>query len=105
MNASLSKVACADITRGTITLERYRMRLLALLIVTICATVVARAEDFSHTMTVSSLLRDGFTVVGVIPSQAGPGVFLKKENQLVVCFVSETKTSRSVATQYCKPVE
>jgi hypothetical protein len=44
-------------------------------------------------------------VVGAITSQAGPGLFLQKKDQLVVCFVSETKTSKSVTTQYCKPVE
>lgn len=82
------------------------MRRFALLFYTIFAVSVAHAEEVaSRAMTVSSLLRDGFSVVNVIPSQAGPGVFLKKENQLIVCFVSETRTSKTLTTQYCKPVE
>jgi hypothetical protein len=54
--------------------------------------------------TVESLLAAGYTVVGTIPSTAGPGIFLQKERDLIVCFVAETPTSPTVATQYCKPV-
>ena len=66
----------------------------------------AQAEDAAGSATtVGALLAHDFAVVGVIPSPAGPGVFLARKGELVVCFVAETKTSRSVATQYCKPVE
>jgi hypothetical protein len=49
-------------------------------------------------------LKAGFTVVGVIPSSAGPGVFLTKGDQLFACFVAETPQSAEVTTRYCKPV-
>lgn len=55
-------------------------------------------------VTVQSLIKDGYTVVGVIPSSAGPGLFLQKGDDLVVCFVAETPSSPTVATRYCKPV-
>lgn len=55
-------------------------------------------------MTVRSLLSSGFTIVGVIPSSAGPGIFLQKADKLIVCFVAETPKSADVATSYCKPV-
>jgi hypothetical protein len=54
--------------------------------------------------TVQSLLKAGYTVVGVIPSTAGAGVFLVKGDQLVACFVVETPQSAEVTTRYCKPV-
>jgi hypothetical protein len=33
------------------------------------------------------------------------GVFLQKNNALVVCFVAEKPGSAAVDTQYCKPVK
>jgi hypothetical protein len=54
--------------------------------------------------TVQSLLADGYIVVGVIPSNAGPGVFLTKGGSLFACFVAETPKSEAVDTRYCKPV-
>ena len=59
----------------------------------------------AQTMTVQSLMNDGYTIVGIIPSSAGPGIFLQKGTALIVCFVAETPTSATVATQYCKPVK
>jgi hypothetical protein len=55
-------------------------------------------------VTVQSLLDEGYTVAGVMPSNAGPGILLQKETALVMCFVAETPESSDVATQYCKPV-
>jgi len=72
-------------------------------LVALCGGAV-RAQD-AETTTVRTLLARDFSVVGVIPTQVGPGVFLAKKGELVVCFVAETKTSKTVGTQYCKPVE
>jgi hypothetical protein len=82
------------------------MRFFILLIAVACGVASARAEESGvEPMTVHSLLSRNFSVVGAIPSPAGPGVLLQKQNELIICFVSETRTSKSVATQYCKPVE
>jgi len=64
-------------------------------------SVAASAQN----MTVQSLMNEGYTVAGVITSPAGPGVFLHKSQSLIVCFVAETPSSPTVATQYCKPVK
>ncbi len=61
---------------------------------------IAVAQD----VTVASLLRDGYAIVGTIPSSAGPGIFLKKGEVLMACFVAETTGSATVVTKYCKPV-
>jgi hypothetical protein len=66
------------------------------------APVTAFAEP---TMTVESLLKQEFAVVGTITSTAGPGIFLQKKDQLVLCFVAETPQSSAVTTRYCKPVQ
>lgn len=58
-----------------------------------------------ETVTVQSLLKQEFAIVGAIPSPAGPGLFLQKKDQLIVCFVSETPQSPAVTTRYCKPVQ
>ena len=52
-----------------------------------------------------TLLADGYTVVAAVTSQIGPGVFLQKGKSLELCFVSETPSSPSVSTRYCKPVQ
>ena len=54
--------------------------------------------------TVASLLKEGFIVTGVVPSAAGPGLFLHKSDKLMFCVVAETPKSADVATRYCKPV-
>jgi hypothetical protein len=49
---------------------------------------------------------DGYTVAGVVQSPAGgAGLFLQKGNALVYCYVTETPTSPTLATLYCKPVK
>jgi hypothetical protein len=102
-----ARLGCRAVSCGRKTERKEaRMRLSVLLIASVCGVAGARAQEAgSDTMTVRSLLRHDFTVVGAIPSPAGPGVFLQKKDQLVLCFVSETKTSKSVTTQYCKSVE
>jgi hypothetical protein len=54
---------------------------------------------------VSSLLKDGYEIKGVIPSTAGPGILLEKGSDVVMCFVAETSESDAIVTQYCKPVQ
>jgi hypothetical protein len=59
--------------------------------------------------TVESLLKQGYDVIGVFPSNAGPGLLLQFSDEdgnakLMMCFVAETPQSAEVTTQYCKPV-
>lgn len=63
----------------------------------------AMAQD---KQSVESLLKQGYEVVGVIPSNAGPGILLEDDDgdKLVMCFVAEQPNSPDVTTQYCKPV-
>jgi hypothetical protein len=77
---------------------RRNIALLAALVLTATQTAAS-----AQSMSVQSLMGDGFA--GIIPSPAGPGVFLQKGNSLVVCFVAEKPGSAAVDTQYCKPVK
>ena len=63
---------------------------------------VAHADD---PITVASLLKQGFDVVGVVQTPAGAGVYMRKADKLIACFAAETPTSTMIATRYCKPVE
>lgn len=63
---------------------------------------LARADD---QVSIASLLNRGFDVVGVIQTSAGAGVFMRKADKLIACFASETPTSKTISTRYCKPVE
>jgi hypothetical protein len=54
--------------------------------------------------TVTSLLKDGYTLAGTILTQAGVGLFLVKGESLFFCVAAETQASADVATRYCKPV-
>jgi hypothetical protein len=67
--------------------------------------IVGESGAFAQSAnTVQSLMKDGYAVVGVVASQAGPGIFLHKGDALMVCFVAEKPDSPTVSTQYCKPV-
>ena len=72
----------------------------ALLVVLACGT--ARADD---AITVSALLHQGFDVVAVTQTSAGAGLFMRKADKMYACFASETPTSPTISTKYCKPVE
>ena len=89
---------------GTVSTCRTTMRSIApLAALALAATQTAVS---AQTMTVQSLLDNGYTVAGVVSSAVGGGgVFLQKGNALVFCFVAETPTSPTVATKYCKPVK
>jgi hypothetical protein len=54
--------------------------------------------------TVQALLAQGYELVGTIPSQIGPGLFLQLGESLYLCFVSESPNSPDLKTHYCKPV-
>jgi hypothetical protein len=62
------------------------------------------AAPAAQDLNVASLLKEGYAIVGVVPSPAGPGIFLQKGAALILCFVAEKPDSPIVATQYCKPV-
>ena len=69
------------------------------------AAVLTASVAFAQTgVTVQSLIEQEFLVVGTIPSNAGPGLFLQKKDKLFFCVVAETPKSADVATRYCKPV-
>jgi hypothetical protein len=74
-----------------------RLALIIIALVTAASPALAQQN-------VAALLKDGFTVAGVIPSPAGPGLFLHKGDKLIFCVVAETEKSPDVATRYCKPV-
>jgi hypothetical protein len=60
----------------------------------------------AQTLTVQSLMRDGYTIAGIVsPPGGGGGVYLQKGSALIFCFVTETPSSPTLATKYCKPVE
>ena len=67
--------------------------------------LVATQAFAQEGVTVTTLIADGYEIKGVIPSSAGPGILLQKDQSLVMCFVAETRGSATIATQYCKPVE
>ena len=58
--------------------------------------------------TVESLVKEGYEIISVFPSTAGPGMLLEFDDEngpkLMMCFVAETPQSPDITTQYCKPV-
>jgi hypothetical protein len=74
-----------------------------LAVILLLAPISANAQDKP---TVESLLKQDYDVVGVMPSNAGPGILLESDegDSLFMCFVAETPNSPDIATQYCKPV-
>ena len=63
------------------------------------------AAQAQQPVTVKSLLAQEFAVVGAVTNAAGGGLYLQKKDQLFFCNVTETPTSTTLATRYCKPVE
>jgi len=76
-----------------------RIAVVGLLVV--ATAVAAHAADKP---TVAGLVKDGYEIKGLTPSNAGPGILLQKGDDVVMCFVAETPDSPDIATQYCKPV-
>ena len=77
------------------------MKFFAALLV-VLAGGAARADD---PITVSALLHQGFDVVAVTQTSAGAGIFMRKSDKMYACFASETPTSPTISTKYCKPIE
>jgi len=72
-------------------------------------STVAFAAQAQDKPTVDSLLKQGYDVIGVFPSSAGPGLLLESDDddpntKLMMCFVAETPQAAEITTQYCKPV-
>lgn len=82
------------------------MRKLSICIAAVAMAGLAPALAQSDKVTVSSLLAQDYTIAGTVsvPS-GGAGLFMRKASKLYFCFLTETPTSATVATQYCKPVE
>jgi hypothetical protein len=82
------------------------MRKVSIRVALIMTAGLAPASAQSDKVTVSSLLALDYTIAGTlsVPS-GGAGLFMRKEAKLYFCFLTETPTSATVATQYCKPVE
>ena len=68
------------------------------------AALLSAPAVAQNNVTVQSLISEDFVVVGSIPSNIGPGLFLQKKDKMFFCVVVETPTSTSVTTRYCKPV-
>lgn len=80
------------------------MRTIAL--VAALALLVGQPAASAETMTVQSLLNDGYTIAGVATSAIGGAtIYLQKGNALMFCYATETPSSPTLATQYCKPVK
>jgi hypothetical protein len=63
------------------------------------------AAQAEQPVTMKSPLAQEFAVVGTTTNAAGGGVFLQKKDKLFFCNVTETPTSTTVVTRYCKLVE
>ena len=76
--------------------------ILAIAVVLPLGVTAAQAQQ---PVTVKSLLAQEFAVVGTITNTAGGGIYLQKKDKLFFCNVTETPTSTTLATRYCKQVE
>ncbi len=65
---------------------------------------IAAGAQAQGTVTVTSLLAEGYTVVSTFMSRIGPGIFLQNGAKLFVCFVEEKRDTTDLKTVYCKPV-
>ena len=78
----------------------------ALAALAVLALAAMQTAATAQTMTVQSLMNDGYTIAGIVTSAAGgAGLFLQRGKTLVFCYATETPTSPTVATKYCKPVK
>ena len=70
------------------------------------ALLAAQTAVSAQTMTVQSLLNDGYTIAGIATSAIGGAtIYLQKGKSLIFCYATETPSSPTLATQYCKPVK
>lgn len=87
-------------------MRRVFILVLFFLIPTIAPALAQSATPAPGKITVTSLLAQDYTIAGTlsVPS-GGAGLFMRKASKLYFCFLSETPTSETVSTKYCKPVE
>lgn len=70
------------------------------------ALLAAQTAVPAQTMTVQSLIDDGYTIAGFATSAIGGAtIYLHKRKSLIFCYATETPSSPTLATQYCKPVK
>lgn len=71
----------------------------------VLASAPAPAQT-AEKVTVSTLLAQDYAIAGTtsVPT-GGAALFLRKGAKLYFCFISETRQSATVSTEYCKPVE
>jgi hypothetical protein len=81
------------------------MRSISIAVCVVISVAYSGATTAEEAVTVQSLLKQDFAIVGAITSPAGPGLFLQKKDRLFLCFVAETPSSPAVTTRYCKPVQ
>jgi hypothetical protein len=71
--------------------------------------VVAALSEMAvaeEAVTVQSLVKDGYAIVGTVAvPTGGGGLLLQKKDQVFFCFTTETPNSPAVTTRYCKPVQ
>jgi hypothetical protein len=70
----------------------------------VAATLFAGPAAAAETVTVQSLIGDGYTVASSWMSQIGPAIMLQKSDKLYLCFVTERPDTPDLVTKYCKPV-
>jgi hypothetical protein len=68
------------------------------------AVLAASPVVAADTLTVQSLISDGYVVSSSWMSPIGPAIVLQKSDKLYLCFVTERPDSPDIATKYCKPV-
>jgi hypothetical protein len=82
------------------------MRLANIAALAAIAAPLLQTAVAEESVTVQSLLAQQFAIVGAATSPAGGALlFLQKQQQLYLCFITETPQSVAVTTRYCKPVQ
>ncbi len=82
------------------------MRLVKTVALLAIVAPLVRTAVAEEPVTVQSLLKQQFTIVGAATSRVGGGLlFLQKQQQLFLCYISETPQSVTVTTRYCKQVQ
>lgn len=82
------------------------MRLANIAALAAIAAPLLQTAVAEENVTVQSLLAQQFVIVGAATSPAGGALlFLQKQQQLYLCFITETPQSVAVTTRYCKPVQ
>src|SRR5207245_2285241 len=95
----------AVVKRRCATLASYLSALNPVAAARLRLAVRARAVNLRHSPCNQSGSLPLIDVVGVTQTSAGAGLFMRKADKMYACFASETPTSPTISTRYCKPVE